>query len=84
MGNTSKENLMEKVKTANVFTEQELEYVETSIEIHKELGNDIVLKLGTINEMETMGILGKFYKICKENSFFPRWIENVEKGIDHI
>ena len=84
MGYTSKENFMEIVKTANVFTEQELEYIEKSIETHKELGDDIVLKLGTINEMETMGILGKFYKICKENCFFPRWIENIENGIDHI
>ena len=75
---------MEKVEAANVFTNQEKEYIQKSIETHKELGDDIVLKLGTINEMETMGILGKFYNVCKKNGFFPKWIENVENGIDHV
>ena len=84
MGYTSKENFMEKVKMSSVFTNSELEYINRSIETHKELGDDIVLKLGTINEMETMGILERFYNICKENGFFPKWTENVKNGIDHI
>lgn len=84
MGYTTKENFLECVKVDNIFTEQELKFIDKSIETHKELGDDIVLKLGTINEMETMGILGKFYNVCKKNGFFPKWIENVENGIDHV
>lgn len=84
MGYTSKENLMEKVEASNVFTKREVDYINNSIEVHKELGDDVVLKLGTINEMERMGILNKFYDVCKKNGFFPKWIENVEREIDNI
>jgi hypothetical protein len=84
MGYTSKENLMEKVEAANVFTKQEVDYINKSIETHKELGDDVVLKIGTIDEMERMGILSRFYNLCKEHCFFPKWIENVESGIDHV
>lgn len=84
MGYTSKENLMEKVMAANVFTDDERKFIEKSIETHRELGDDVVLKLGTVDEMERMGMLGRFYKMCEDNCFFPRWIENVKNGIDHI
>ena len=84
MGHTTKEELMEKAESANIFTPQEIKFINESIETHKELGGDIVLKLGTINEMEEKGILGRFYNICKENGFFPKWTENVENGKDHI
>ena len=84
MGYTTKEELMEKVRLNNSFSENQIAFIENSIETHPELGNDIVLKLGTINEMEEMGILKAFYSVCKENCFFPQWIENVENGIDHI
>lgn len=84
MGNTTKEELMEKVESANIFTRQEIKFINESIETHKELDYDIVLKLGTINEMEEKGILGRFYNICKENGFFPKWTENVESGKDHV
>ena len=82
MGYTSKENLMSRLE--GHFTSEELEFLKESIEEHKELGNDVVLKLGTINKMEKMGILSKFYTICKNHGFFPQWIENVEQGIDKI
>ncbi len=84
MGYTSKENLMEKVMAANVFTDDERKFIEKSIETHRELGDDVVLKLGTIDEMKRMGMLGRFYKMCEDNCFFPRWIENVKNRIDHI
>lgn len=84
MGYTTKEELMEKVKAADVFTNKEVDFIKKSIETYNRIDNEAILELGTINEMETMGILGKFYKICKDNGFFPKWIENVEKGIDHI
>lgn len=84
MGYTTKEALMEKVRLNNSFSENQIMFIENSIETHPELGNDIILKLGTINEMEKMGVLKDFYNICKENCFFPQWIENVENEVDHI
>ena len=71
MGYTSKENFMEKMEASNVFTKSELDFLKNSIEAHKELGDDIVLKLGTINELEDKGMLKRFYNICKENNIFP-------------
>lgn len=82
MGYTSKENLISKLE--GHFTIEELKFLEDSIEEHKELGNDVVLKIGAIDEMEKIGILSKFYTICKNHGFFPQWIENVEQGIDKI
>lgn len=84
MGYTTKENLMEVVKGTNLFTEEEVNFIENSIEAHRELGNEAVLKLGTLNEMERMGLVGRFYEICKKHCYFPKWVENVQKGIDHI
>ena len=84
MGYTSKENLMEKVSTSNVFTEDEKRFIEESIETHRELGDDVVLKLGTLNEMERKGMLQKFYDFCDKNSFFPQWVINVKNGKDRI
>lgn len=84
MANTTKENLMQEITAACVFSNTELKFIEESIEAHKELGGEAVLKLGTLNEMEAMGILQKFYDICEKNHFFPKWIENVKNGLDHI
>ena len=84
MGYTSKEYFMEKMEASNVFTKSELDFLENSIEVHKELGDDIVLKLGTINELENKEMLERFYNLCKENNFFPKWLENIQNGKDHV
>ena len=84
MGYVTKEELIEKLKNSNLFNEKQILWIDSVIETHRELDGDIVLKLGAINEMEVKGILGDFYRICKQNNYFPKWVENIESGIDHI
>ena len=66
------------------FLTDDLKFFKKNIEEHKELGGEIVLKLGTINKMQEKGILQKFYRICKANNFFPKWVENVDNDVDII
>lgn len=76
MGYTTKEKFIEKLMCSNLCSKEELAFIKQNVETHKELGNDIVLKLGTVNQKERKGILSKFYKVCKSNGFFPKWIYN--------
>lgn len=84
MGYTTKEEFMEKINRSETLTDNDKVFIDGAIEVHRELGGDIVLKLGTINEMENKGILRAFYAICRANNFFPQWIYNVENGIDYV
>lgn len=84
MGCTTKENFMNVIKMNSQFTKAEINFIDSNIETHKELGDDIVLKLGTINKMEEKGLLPRFYNLCKTHKFFPKWVENVDNGIDSI
>ena len=84
MGYVSKEELMLKLKESCLFNEDELHAINKRVEKHNELEGGTILKLWAINEMEQLGILRRFYKVCKRYGYFPDWLRAVEEGKDHI
>ena len=83
MGYVTKEELMDSLSSEGQFKSDELAFMKNSLIEDKSL-KDTILKLSVINIFEEKGILTRFYSICKEHSYFPLWLDNVEKGIDYV
>ena len=75
---------MLKLRESGLFNEDELHAINKRVEKHKELERETILKLWGINEMEQLGILRRFYDVCKREGYFQDWLRAVEEGKDHI
>ncbi len=75
--------MMERFGISNFFSQEELDFINASIIENKKTGA-CILKLGTLNKMEEMGILKNFHSVCKANYYFPDWLNNVANGVDCI
>ena len=84
MGYVEKKELMEKLNLSGLFTDEEIHTIDELIETDRINDNDSILKLSAINVLEGAGLLKRFYDVCKQNKFFPVWLENIEKGKDTI
>lgn len=83
MGHILKKELIEQFKSEGFFTTDELTLVNKSLDKDK-LNDEAILKLDVINLFEQKGILKRFYDFCKKKSYFPKWLENVEAGLDKV
>ena len=83
MGYVEKKELMEALAIDGGFTDEELSYIEEILSEDK-LYNDTVLSLINIEDFEKKGLLKRFYKVCEKRYYFPQWVENVKKRIDHV
>ena len=84
MGYVRKEELMLRLRESCTFNEDELQAINQRVKKHNELEGKTILKLWGINEMEQLGILRRFYDVCKKYNYFPDWLRAVEEGKDHI
>lgn len=82
MGYVNKETLIEELKFNGSFSEDEISIIDNIIEIDKVYSDDTILKSHSITLLEEKGLKEKFVKFCEDKSYFPKWIENVHKGID--
>ena len=83
MGYVEKSELMEVLKIEGSFTDEELSFIGKTLTEDK-LEEDTILKLIDINVFEKKGLLNRFYKVCEKHYYFPNWIDNVRKGLDHV
>lgn len=83
MGYVTKTELMETLSMESSFSNNQIALIDKCITIDK-IYNDTELDLNAINTFEKEGILSNFYKFCKKHCYFPKWLDNIEKGIDHI
>lgn len=83
MGYITKEELIDELKSRNLFTEVELCVIKELITIDK-IYNDTVLTSKSINGLEQKGLLKRFYEFCEEYSYFPKWVSNIKMGKDNI
>lgn len=81
MGYITKSELIEQLEGERIFTSEELAFIEKSLDKDK-LNDEAILKLNIINQFEQKGILRRFYNFCDKKRYFPRWLENVETGLD--
>jgi len=83
MGYITKKELIEQFKSEGIFTTEELTLVDKSLDKDK-LNDEAILKLDVTNLFEQKGILKRFYDFCKNKSYFPEWLKNVEAGLDKV
>lgn len=83
MGYITKKELIEQFKSEGFFTTDELTFIEKSLDKDK-LNDEAILTLDVINLFEKKGVLKRFYDFCKKKTYFPRWLENVEAGLDKV
>ncbi len=83
MGYIKKSELMEVLTVEGGFTSEELSFISDTLTECK-LYDDTILKLIDINAFEEKGILKKFYNVCNNHGYFPKWLENIRRGIGHI
>ena len=83
MGYILKKDLIEQFKSEGIFTTEELTLVNKSLDKDK-LNDEAILKLDVINLFEQKGILNRFYDFCKKRNYFPKWLKNVEAGLDKV
>ena len=74
---------MEVLTIEGGFTNEELSFISDTLTECK-LYEDTILKLIDINVFEEKGMLKKFYNVCNNHGYFPKWLENVRRGIDHV
>ena len=83
MGYITKKELIEQFKSEGLFTTDELTFIEKSLDKDK-LNDEAILTLDVINLFEKKGVLKRFYDFCKKKTYFPRWLENVEAGLEKV
>ena len=83
MGYITKKELIEQFKSEGIFTTDELTLVNKSLDKDK-LNDEAILKLDVITLFEQKGILKRFYDFCKKRNYFPKWLKNVEAGLDKV
>ncbi len=84
MGYVDKTTLIEELIICQLFTPAEIDYFKNLITVDKIYDNEAILKLPAINTLEKLGILKRFYDICKRKGYFPDWLRAVETGKDAI
>lgn len=83
MGYIVKKELIKQLQGEGIFTTDELTFIEKSLDKDK-LNDEAILTLDVINLFEKKGVLKRFYDFCKKKTYFPRWLENVEAGLDKV
>ncbi len=74
---------MEVLTSEGGFTDAELSFIDKTL-TEDELKESAILELVDINKFEEKGILKRFYQVCVNHCYFPQWLKNIEKGIDHV
>ena len=75
--------MMERFGMSDLFSQEELEFINSSIIEDKKTGAAI-LKLGALNQIQEKGMIKNFYTVCKKYNYFPDWLNNVANRVDCI
>lgn len=78
-----KREVMSIITSESCFTDEQISIIERSLR-KDDFENCTILDLNAINLLEEKGFLRDFHNVCKKNALFPKWLDNVEKGIDHV